>query len=714
MKIKFISGLLFYFSILQASFGQTEIYTVTRAPFSSDKYDEFSPVFYRDGIVFCTNRSSNLLFNYSDSANRGQIKINYIDTTGSRTKAVLFSKSMTSRFNDGPVTFNRTGDTIYFSRNIRVEGKLKENINIRNRLGVFYSVLDEDEWIRTRELRYNSEWYNITTPSLSPDGKKLYFASDKPDGYGGSDLYYCQWMGDFWDEPVNLGPVINTAGNEAYPFINPAGELFFSSDGHPGLGGKDIFFSRLTDSVWITPVGLSEPINSGSDDFGIVTDTLMNKGYFSSDRGASLDIYEFKTLIPQVLYSNIQKENQYCFIFSDTGLVEVDTINLRYKWNFGDGKDVYGAVVTHCFNGPGRYPVKLDIVERGTENLYFSKLSYTLEIKDFEQPFISSPDASITGDAVGFDGLKSYLPGYRIESWFWDFGDGTREQGEKVSHIFRSEGDYMVNLGLVIRSESSGLRMRTGISKKIKVVADAKARDSYLAGKASLKTSPSNIKEYSNAHILLHYSDEDEIRQNAVFTIQILSSPTRLDLNSARFRALPVKYRVKEYLDRSTGIYSYTAGQHMELIEAYISYRELHALGFRETRIKIRVLTEPVERELYNLMRIYGVNTDLYFDKLDRLTSHSYIMLDQIVNLLNKNTGSNLEVIVHSDNTGSLANNLSVTQKRAQSIVNYLVKRGISAKRLVPTGFGGSLPIAPNMLEKDRKLNRRIDFVLIN
>ena len=129
--------------------------------------------------------------------------------------------------------------------------KLSELSSVRNKLGIFYAVFDGNDWTKIRELRINNEWYNVTTPWLSPDGKRLYFASDKPGGYGGSDLYYCQLENDYWDDPVNLGPVINTKGNESYPFINAAGEFFFSSDGHPGMGGKDIFFSRLSDTSWI-------------------------------------------------------------------------------------------------------------------------------------------------------------------------------------------------------------------------------------------------------------------------------------------------------------------------------------------------------------------------------------------------------------------------------------------------------------------------------
>ena len=174
--------------------------------------------------------------------------------------------------------------------------------SVRNKLGIFYAVFDGNDWTKIRELRINNEWYNVTTPWLSPDGKRLYFASDKPGGYGGSDLYYCQWKNDYWDDPVNLGPVINTKGNESYPFINAAGEFFFSSDGHPGLGGKDIFFSRYSDSSWSRPVCLDAPVNSQYDDFGIFTDTLMKEGYFSSNRDKSVDIFHFRTNFPQIFY----------------------------------------------------------------------------------------------------------------------------------------------------------------------------------------------------------------------------------------------------------------------------------------------------------------------------------------------------------------------------------------------------------------------------
>jgi outer membrane protein OmpA-like peptidoglycan-associated protein len=696
-------------------FGQPETYTVKKASFCSDKYDEFSPVFYKNGIVFSSNRNVGLSYR-STSQNKGLFKIYYVDTTGrvdwENTK--LFSKNLTTILNDGPVSFNRSKDTIYYSRNQDVSSKLSDVSNPRNKLGIYSAVLVNGQWTKVRELRINNEWYNITTPCLSPDGKKLYFASDKPGGFGGSDLYYSLWKDDRWEDPVNLGPVINTKGNESYPFINSSGELFFSSDGLPGHGGKDIFFSIFSDSAWLTPVCLDAPINSEFDDFGIVTDTLMNEGYFSSNRDKSIDIYHFRTNFSQVLYTNIQKENQYCFMLNDSGAIAIDTLKLKYVWDFGDGEKAVGEKVKHCFPGKGNYSVKLDILEKSTEKLFFSELAYTLEINDFLQPFINSSDIVVKGDTMNFDGTKSNIPGYKILSYSWDFRDGNKTSGEKVKHIFKEKGEYLVNMELILKSISTGYKQKSGVSKKILVVDENQERKSYLAKLASEKRIFPEIEKQENNQINIQYSAESEFRKEAVFNVELLSSKTKIGTDSWTFINVPKKYTISEKFIPEDSTYSYIVDQQMTLMATYPAYNELSALGFKNVRIKIFVLKEPAEKELHNLIKINGAFADSYFDSSDRLTSNAYIMLDQIVKLMNKYPSLKLEVAVHTDNTGPAETSLELSQLHSRLLVSYLINRGINQKRLVATGFGGSKPIASNLLEKDRKLNRRIDFIIIN
>ena len=712
---KLILLTLFIVLFSKIDFGQTETYSIKKASFSSDKYDEFSPVFYKNGLVFCSNRSLSLS-NHSTSQNKGLFKIYYIDTTGKADweNTKLFSKNLTTILNDGPVTFSKDRDTIFFSRNQDVTSKLSDISSPRNKLGIYFAVLIDGQWTKIRELRINNEWYNVTTPCLSPDGKRLFFASDKPGGFGGSDLYSSIWKDERWEDPVNLGPVINTKGNESYPFINASGELFFSSDGHPGHGGKDIYFSIYSDTAWIKPICLDTPINSKFDDFGLLTDTLFEKGYFSTNRDKSIDIYRFKTNYPQILYNKIQKENQYCFTFADSGALAINVMNLKHKWDFGDGNNAFGEVVQHCFHGAGNFTIKHDIFEITTGNRYFSKLLFNLELLDFEQPYINSPEIALKGDSLNMDGLKSNLPGYKAINYSWDFGDGTRMNGSNVIHSFREKGEYMVNLELTLKSESSGSVHKNGVSKKIVVFDNIQEKDSYISKEISLNAAPPDIRKSENAAIKVQYSAESEFRKDAVFNVELLSSKNRIGTESSIFRSIPKKYTLTEKFLPEDSTYSYIVDQEMTLMAAYPAYSELQALGFKEARVKIFVLKDPVEKELHNLIKINGAFADSYFDSSDKLTSNAYIMLDQIVKLMGKYPSLKLEVAVHTDNAVPAGTSLEVSQLHARLLVAYLINRGINTKRVVPVGYGDTKPIAPNILEKDRKLNRRIDFIILN
>ena len=658
----------------------------------------------------------NSLTTRSTFDNKGLFKIYYIDTTGKADwqDARLFSKNLTTVFNDGPATFNKSGDTVYFSRNLDVKTKLTDVSSPRNKLGIFSAVLVDKQWMKVRELRINNEYYNVTTPYLSRDGKRLFFASDKPGGYGGSDLYYSQWENDRWEDPVNLGPNINTRGNEAYPFINPAGELFFSSDSLPGLGGKDIFFSRFDGTGWTTPVHIDAPINSQYDDFGMITDTLMNEGYFSSNRGKSIDIFHFRTNFHQVFYNNFQRENKCCFIFSDSGSIVVDTIDLEYVWDFGNGEKSSGAIVSHCFPASGNYNIRLDIIERSTGKLFFAKLAYNMDLRNIEQPYINSPDVSFREDLIEFDGQKSYLPGFKILNYSWDFGDKSRSSGEKASHSFTEKGVYIVNLELTLKSDTTGYIHKAGVSKKIVVFNDKQERDNFLTMTSSDKPEIIDIRKYSDAFIKTKYDAESGLKKDVVFCTELLSSKNRIDINSSVFRGVPKNYVVKERFDPDNGIYCYTVDQQMSLMATLPAYKKMQELGFNDARIKMFVLTNPAEMELHNLIKRYSDLTDSYFDKSEMLTSQAYIMLDQIVKLMNKYPSVKLEIAVHSDNTGSEEANLELSQKRSQLLVDYLVNRGVNINKLVPTGVGSSKPVASNLSEKDRKLNRRVEFIITN
>ncbi len=713
MREKLLVCILIISSLLSFAYAQAETYTIKRALFCSELFNEFSPSYYQDGVVFCSNRISNFS-RYSSSGGEGHYKIYFADTSNetSGKKVRLFSRDLTSKLNDGPVTFNRLCDTVYFSRNLHVNQSMKNLCGSRNKLGLYYAVKSGKKWTNLREIRFNNEWYNLTTPCLSPDGSKLFFASDKPDGFGGSDLYFAQWKNDYWESPVNLGPAINTSGNEAFPFVNESGELFFSSDGHPGLGGKDIFFSKYVDSTWLQPINLDSPINSKHDDFGIIINPSMNEGYFSSNRGISYDIFQFKINFNEIYYTHPQKENQYCFRFKDDDAIEIENSVLQHKWSFDNENPALGAEVTHCFPDPGKYDVRLEIIDKGTGKIYLAKLLYTVDLRFFEQPYINSVNMAIKGDTIIFDGLKTYLPSCKVLSYSWDFGDGSRSFGEIVKHSFTEKGEYIVKLGVKFRTESTGKVQNVGVSRRISVFNDKREFEAFLAKMVKIPADISDIKNYENALIKTHYSAETEYRKNGVFTLELLTSKIEIPTNSAVFKKLPKKYALKITYIPAEGLYSYSVDQQHNIMSLYPAFVELHQLGFKSARLRLTTLTDPAEIELYNLVKVYGASTDVYFDKSERLTPEAYIMLDQIVKLLNKYPALKLEVAVHSDNIGSSQSNLASTQRKSKILTSYMINRGVSNARLKAVGYGSEKPIAPNLQENGRRLNRRMDFII--
>ncbi|MDP4222850.1 MAG: PKD domain-containing protein [Bacteroidota bacterium] len=691
--------------------GQTGTYTINIAKFSSRKIDEFSPVYYKKGIVFCSNRNHGLFMNYFTPENKGLLKINFVDPATGKVR--LFSRELTTKFNDGPASFSRNFDTVYFSRNLKVSGAVSENSNPRNKLGIFTAVEEGGKWGKILDIRFNNEYYNITTPYISPDGKRLFFASDNPAGFGGTDLYYCNWKGDYWDDPINLGPEVNTAGNESYPFVDREGGIFFTSDGRKGLGGKDIFYTKESGKKWLTPVPLDAPVNSEYDDFALVADSVMNEGYFSSKRGSSIDIYYFRTNIHQLFYCKSQRINQYCFKFTDESKIPIDERYVQPEWNFGDGTTLFGTSVEHCFKGPGRYKVTLDIVDKKTGRSFYPEKAYNLNLTDIEQPVISAPASGMTGENISFDGLSSNFPGCTILNYTWYFSDGARKTGDKVAHSFQEKGDFEVKLGLYVRNNKTGEIRQSCSSVPVKIFGDRLDKTAFE--KRVIKADPPvNITDYDHAKLEYLYSNEKAYNPDVVFRVEILTSKIRLPQDDKAFRNIPRKYTIREEYIPSEKTYSYFVCEEMSLMETYPSFIEITSLGFTDSRVRIFTVDDPAVKEINNLKRIFGISADVFFRKNDfAITPAGTQLLDLVLGIMAKYPNIRLEIENHTDNVGSQSANLLLSQKRAEAMTGYLATNGVSPMRLVAKGFGGTKPVASNYFEADRKLNRRVNFVVV-
>ncbi len=283
----------------QIALGDDRIVLTNERRINSDEL-EYSPVFYKDGIVFVTTRNENLLYSYIKDKRAGGINLMSMywsqrDEEGFLKEPELFSNQLVTKVHEGPMTFDRTASTIFFTRNELVE-LAPDNLL---KMQIYEATKDSLEvWGGVKKLPFNNIAYNFMHPTISANDDVLYLSSDVPGGQGGMDLYVVKKVGESWGQMVNLGPTVNTPGNEVFPYIGADGALYFSSDGLGGLGNLDLYFTvqHLNTQKWSNPESLGPPFNSPFDDFGFIVDSENKNGYFSSDRKGGFgadDIYGF-------------------------------------------------------------------------------------------------------------------------------------------------------------------------------------------------------------------------------------------------------------------------------------------------------------------------------------------------------------------------------------------------------------------------------------
>lgn len=276
-------------------------YEISNAGINSE-YSDYGAAFYKDQIVFTSARDTGNLTKRKHTWTGDSFTNLYsaqVDQNGSLSSPEKFSKKLKSKFNESTPVFTKDGKKVYFTRNNFIEGKKGKDDQKRTLLKIYSATLDnEGNWTNITELPFNSDKYNVAHPALSPDEKTLYFASDMPGTLGKSDLFKVAILtDDSYGIPENLGPEINTEGRESFPFISENNELYFASDGHPGLGGLDVFAVKFNDDDTFTkPQNIGEGVNSPFDDFAYVINNETKRGFFTSNRKDGIgndDIYKF-------------------------------------------------------------------------------------------------------------------------------------------------------------------------------------------------------------------------------------------------------------------------------------------------------------------------------------------------------------------------------------------------------------------------------------
>ncbi len=261
--------------------------------------DDNAPIASRKGLIFSSDRQQGVKLLKEKSGWTGRDYLNlYISekkSDGSFAEPIQYSSKLSEvNKNTGNASLTAEGSEIFFTRNDNLLNKQNTYS-----LQLFSAKSGETErWKDVEKLPFCSSNFNFMHPAVSPDGKLLFFATNRAGGFGGTDLWVSERKGGEWGKPENLGPAVNTTANEGFPFVALDGKLYFCSKGHPGYGGFDIFVTYKDENgAWQPATNLGKPINSPLDDISIYLANDQRSGYFTSSRsGGDDDIYLFTVL----------------------------------------------------------------------------------------------------------------------------------------------------------------------------------------------------------------------------------------------------------------------------------------------------------------------------------------------------------------------------------------------------------------------------------
>ena len=728
---------------------------------NSDK-SEFSPFISNTNLLFVAEKEAFNFVDYAVNDYNGEPFLNiYItDIKGAEpTKAKSFAKKINTEYHDGPACISNDGKTLYFTR---VNYKKKKGFV--NTAKIYFATNENKNWKNITPFEFNSDDYSLAHPSVSSDNTKLFFTSDMPGGLGGKDIWMCVKEGSKWGKPINLGPDINTTGDEMFPSIRNNGVLYFSSNGLPGFGGFDIYTAKTVDNKWLLIRNEGLNLNSSMDDFGI---TFLNDstGYFSSNRIGGKgkdDIYHYSFTNKSVTLSGtvLLTEN----IFDPAPKVKVVLLNEKgiaidstktnangfFEFKNLDADKKYMAEIEEIdpkFKGKARYFLSDNngTIQRVTNSFNGSKFVFkNLPIDPNGIPDMYTDDnLTLAGNLLFGENPSKAIKNTRLKI-INDFGDvieetTTNEFGAFAFRNIPADQNYIISIEetdislppntKVTLTNKSGKELKTfytGKDKfKFKILSSEKnllqemdADDANLVMEVFGYMYDQNKKPIANAKLKIKEDIVNgEIKEVASsekgkFNFKNLKGDKNYlfeaDENDPNFKGVTKIYiadskgRIYKVLDKNgNGKFIF------KLLDA-----DKVAMGefvVDDPWLEALEMKNKQKAELTIVENIYYAFGDFKFDDAGQK------IMDKIITVLNSNSKLIIEVSSHTDSRASDQFNLALSKKRAQFVVDYITGKGISKLRLKAIGYGETklLNKCANNVEcsdDEHKINRRTEF----
>lgn len=583
---------------LKSFYLDSKQFKISNLPINSSQAD-FSPTYYRNGIIFVSGRKQSVLSENLHLWDQTPFLDLYYWEFG-KNSVINFSKNLNTSVHEGPSAFYQNEKYLLFTRNSYSKGKVNEGKDGIVKLKIYQAVRAGDKWGKIKKLPFNHNDYSVGHPTITSDGNRLYFVSDMPGGFGGTDLYFSDKLeNDSWSEPVNLGEKINTAGNEMFPFIHRDKTLYFASNGLGGLGGLDIFEAHIGanhEILWVKNMG--SPLNSNGDDFGLILDHDRSSGFFTSDRQGGKghdDIYNVQLLKKNIVIEGIVVDKQ---------------------------------------SGERLPNVRLKVLEERIENNYLLSnhegyFEFSIEPERSYRLILKKLQYLTRKDSISTRNIK---PGQVIKI-----------------EVVMEKADFIVNAKTIKKNSHLPISESVKLTLLNKTSGNIDSLASDPEGEIELSLQP-------NSDYLLRAEKENYFTLTERFSTHGLKDPKTFEF----------EFPMQEI-----------------------------------------VLEKPIKIE--NIYYDY----DKWYIRQDALPE-----LDKIFQLLIDNPQIKVELSSHTDSRGEAGYNLELSQKRAESVVNYLVSRGIVHERLIAKGYGESslLNYCGGFVEcdeSDHQINRRTEFKVI-
>ena len=622
---------------------------------------DFSPIPYKGGIVFTSTRGREKQKMIDQWTNDNFSDLFYAEKNGNgQFKApVVFEGRINEKFHDGTATFDKSGTRMYFSRNS--EGKNSKEVND---LKIYSADLIDGIWTNIKALSFNDQEFATCHPALSPDGRYLYFSSNRPGGIGGMDLYVVIKRGSGWSTPRNLGATVNTPSNEIFPFTNKKDKIFFASNGHQGMGGLDIYTVEKSNGDWLPVENLGAPFNSIKDDFGFSQMNNGKEGYLSSNRGDGVggdDIYQWQS--DEMISSSMDNTNIIAVIDEATGA------------------RVPAAMVTITEGVVNQIE---GVMEK--EATSAAMISFLTDNKGMVSPsFAAGQTYTISVNKPGYSNYRKVVTAYELlKAREWMVAIAKRDGVVLDGSVVNKKYDHSIpNAVVTLFNYCTGEKEKalTDSDGKFSFFLDCKCDYEILGEKERFNADKKTIST-------IDINCEDTHPITTTLLLNIGSAPTT---TSSTSRSVPINGSstpvVSTPVAAPTRVVSTPIASPPTIVSAPVA-TPAHT-PINKSTVVIKNLSDlsidNLDLSIGNIITLDNLyyDYDKFFIRPDAAKE-----LDRIVLLMKKYTTLELELSSHTDARGRKGYNQTLSQKRAEVAINYIISKGISRHRLTARGLG--------------------------